>query len=68
MQIKKEFVKANSRISSIIIDVEAPREMGQILLQIFFNEKNCRDLLAEEYTVLAITRNPSESWRKKLLE
>ena len=60
MQILKEFVKANGRISGIIIDVEASREMGQILHQIFSNGKNGRDLLAEEYTVLAITRNPSE--------
>ena len=57
LQILKEFVKANGRISGIFIDVKAPREMGQILRHIFSNRNNCRDLLAEEYTVLAITRN-----------
>ena len=59
------------QINGIVIDPNAPREMGQIIHRIFSNNLVRSELLADHYVLLAPTPalSPDESsWRNALLE
>ncbi|KAL7564611.1 hypothetical protein ACA910_017953 [Epithemia clementina (nom. ined.)] len=60
------------KIDGIVIDPNAPREMGQIVHKIFNNTVLRMELLAEKFVVLAPTSametNADSNWRTALLE
>jgi hypothetical protein len=59
---------SHGQIDGIIIDPEAPREMGQVIKQILHTSSTRKQLLARQYVVLAPTLDSSGSWRNSLLE
>ena len=60
---------SHGKIDGIVIDPEAPREMGQVLKQVLYTTSTRKQLLAMKYVVLAPTLDSSESsWRSSLLE
>jgi len=71
LKLIQEAVSSNKDgISGIILDSNAPRELGQIFHRIFADSTNSYELLSSNYTILAPTIDPKDvsQWRYHLLE
>jgi hypothetical protein len=65
----EDLVRRSGRISGIVLDPQVPRAMGQILHKLLSDAKFRRTIITDEsYIVISPTPNPSEGWRRELLE
>jgi len=60
-------VDNGKKISAIIIDPTMPFAMGQVLVRIFKNLKSKVELLTANPTVMAISMNETELWRRNMI-
>ena len=69
-QTRNSLREVKRKIQGIVMDPDAPIEMGQILHKIFNNTVLRYDLLAEDFVILAptTTNAPSSDWKESLLE
>jgi len=69
--LMRNFVNENGKLGGIVIALEAPRLMGQVLLKVLDLAKSRRELLTENFLVLeaSSSMNAAETgWRRTLLD